>query len=672
MDQRQPWSPEDYWQLRLAQDMALSPDGRTIALAVATSDQKANNETSALWLVDTSSGAIRQFTSGTSRDTVPRWSPDGSMLAFTSTRSGETAQLFVISAEGGEARQLTRMRYSVSEPFWAADGRWIGFTARVKDGEPPQQEDDTREKERQRAKERDADQPRVVTRLQYRWDGRGYLEGRAHLFRAWLADGRVEQLTDGDYDDGAGACSPDGHTLAFTSDRSDERDANMTNDIWLLALDQENATPRRLTQGKFQYGLPVWSPDGRSLACIAEPEIHDHTYYNDQPQVIDVETGEARNLLTGQDISATVGQYSDIPAPSVSPPRWSADSQYVHFLAQRRGGVDILRAPVAGGMVERVMDGAASHVAQFALAADGPAIFTLQSSPTRLWDIWRHPAPGQDETPLTDLNGTLAATRDTSEPERFTLTSFDGEQIDTWLYRPPRQTVGALAPLVMWVHGGPHAAYGESFFLQAQALAGMGYAVVYANPRGSSGYGERFGQACDGDWGGGDYRDLMAAIDACIERGGIDPDRLAIWGTSYGGYMTNWAVTQTTRFRAAVTVNSVTNLWSSFGTGDIDSVWAGGDYGWPWDNPGFYRDRSPVTFAASVRTPVRIISAENDYRCPISQSEEWYTWLKRLNNVAVDFVRLPNASHGAFATPRQRITRMRLVLEWITRHCPAN
>ncbi|MGH2515089.1 MAG: alpha/beta hydrolase family protein, partial [Ktedonobacterales bacterium] len=260
--------------------------------------------------------------------------------------------------------------------------------------------------------------------------------------------------------------------------------------------------------------------------------------------------------------------------------------------------------------------------------------------------------------------------RQAVEPERFDLAAFDGWAVEAWLYRPT-QTTGP-APLVLWIHGGPHGAYGQTFYLQAQILASRGYAVLHANPRGSTGYGERFAQACDSDWGGGDYKDLMAAVDATLARGGLDADRLAVMGTSYGGYMTNWIVGQTDRFKAAVTINSVTNLVTSFGTGDIDSVWAEGDYGWPWEREAFYKERSPITYATRMRTPLRIIGAEEDYRCPISQSEEFYVWLKKLGNAPVDFVRLPHASHSVFASPGQRVRRMELVLEWIERYCPAD
>ncbi|MFI5277805.1 MAG: alpha/beta hydrolase family protein, partial [Ktedonobacterales bacterium] len=226
------------------------------------------------------------------------------------------------------------------------------------------------------------------------------------------------------------------------------------------------------------------------------------------------------------------------------------------------------------------------------------------------------------------------------------------------------------APLALKIHGGPHGAYGQTFFQTVQALVGRGYAVLYVNPRGSTGYGERFAQACDHDWGGGDYRDIMAGVDATLARGRLDAARMVVFGGSYGGYMTNWIIGHTDRFRAAVTINSVTSLMTSFGTGDIDSVWAEGDYGWPWERADFYRERSPLTYASLMTTPLRIIAAENDYRCPIAQSEELYTWLHTFDRAPVDFVRMPGASHGIHASPRQHVQALTLEHEWLLRYCP--
>jgi dipeptidyl aminopeptidase/acylaminoacyl peptidase len=541
--------------------------------------------------------------------------------------------------------------------------------SQVREDDPGPVSEPEDEAARKRREKDEADKPRIITRLQYRWDGKGYFEGRSHLFRVHVANGATEPLTDGDYDDGGAASSADGRYLAFVSDRTDERDANMPNDVWLLDLASRNL--RCLTDGHARVSHLAWSPDGQHLAFLAEPEIQRHTRYIVALVVVDIESGTVVNLLDGADRSATNGLYSDTPGPDLSAPVWSADGTELYFLSQRGGGVDVLRVPAGGGDLETVVNGVEVTIDQIALAPDGDRLFALRSDPTHLWDVWSYSVAG-DSAPraLTEVNAGLAEERRTVAPERFTYESYDGQRIEGWLYRPdagPR-----AAPLVLWIHGGPHGAYGQMFYMQAQMMVGKGYAVLYANPRGSTGYGEAFAQGCDYDWGGGDYRDLMVGVDAALARGELDPEQLAVMGTSYGGYMTNWIVTQTDRFKVAVTINSVTNLYTSFGTGDIDSVWAEGDYGWPWENEEFYREHSPITHAARVRTPIRIISAEHDYRCPIAQSEEWFTWLKKLGKVPVDFVRLPGASHGVFASPRQRVRRMQLVFEWIERWVPVS
>ncbi|MEO7001844.1 MAG: S9 family peptidase, partial [Ktedonobacterales bacterium] len=656
MAKRLPLTSDDFWELAFITEMRLSPDKRRVVYSLQRNDRAANERRSSLWLLDLVTGATHQLTLSGKSDTSPRWSPDGAQIAFIRQRTaddGEGAQLWLLPADGGEARQLTHMRRGASAPFWSADGAWIGFESETREGEEAILTAPLDAETREREKKDEAERPRIVTRLQYRWDGKGYFEGRTHLFRTLLDDGqqgivRVEQLTDGDYDDEEGACSPDGRYLAFVSDRSDERDANMTSDLWLLDLTTHEL--RRLTAGAHAVAQPAWSPDGGRITYLATPQVHKHSVYNVALMVADRENGASVNLLAGLDESAESGLYNDTPGPHASAPIWSADGQAVYFLAQRRGAVHLLRASVTGGGLTSVLSGDDAHIEQVALALGEERILALRCDPVRPWDIWeyRQSAPGQHKTQqLTSVNGDLLAARALAAPERFTYRSFDGQEIEGWLYRPTNRRNGTHdAPLALKIHGGPHGAYGESFYLSVQILVGKGYAVLYTNPRGSTGYGEQFAQACDHDWGGGDYRDVLAGVDAALAQGGLDGERLAVFGASYGGYMTNWIVGQTDRFKAAVTVNSVTNLLTSFGTGDIDSVWAEGDYGWPWEREAQYRERSPLTYAARITTPLRIIAAENDYRCPISQSEELYTWLKVLGKVPVDFVRMPGASHG--------------------------
>lgn len=673
MTKSAPLTLEDYWTLRFLTDMRLSPDGQRIAYTVRSADRAANEIRSAIWLLDVRSGATRQLTSGQKRDSSPRWSPDGHSLAFISDREDDTAQVYLLRLDGGDARRLTLTRRGANEPFWSPDGAWIGFVSETRAGEQPLLERPPTAEERERERKDEADRPRVITRLQYRWDGKGYLEGRGKLFRVMLADGRCEQLTDGDYDDLQPACSPDGRRIVFVSDREPDRDANMTSDLWLLDLATRDV--RRLTDASQACERPVWSPDGQRLACIATPRIAAHSYYNVVPMVVSLEDAEGaegaapRNLFAGRDLSAEVGVYNDIPGPDDWLPTFSPDGRWVYLLAQRRGGVDLLRAATDGSALETALSGDDTHTAAFALAPGASRIYTARCDPTHPWDIWAHTDAEREPRQLTALNADLLASRTLAQAERFEYASFDGWGMEGWLYRPA-QAPASGAPLALKIHGGPHGAYGQTFFHSVQALVGRGYAVLYVNPRGSTGYGERFAQACDHDWGGGDYRDIMVGVDAALARGRLDAAHMVVFGGSYGGYMTNWIIGHTDRFRAAVTINSVTSLMTSFGTGDIDSVWAEGDYGWPWEREDFYRERSPLTYASLMTTPLRIIAAENDYRCPISQSEELYTWLRKFDRTPVDFVRMPGASHGIHATPRQHVQALTLEHEWLLRYCP--
>ncbi|MGO8948718.1 MAG: S9 family peptidase [Ktedonobacterales bacterium] len=667
--------PEDFWNLRFVTEVQPAPDGQSVAYTIEWNDQETNEKRSSIWLYELASARSRQLTSGQKCDSSPRWSPDGSQLAFVSSREGSETQIYVLPLAGGEPRRLTRMRRGAGEPFWSADGRWLGFETEVRPGDTPTNPDLRDAATREREEKEEVERPHIYTRQQYRWDGKGYLEGRTHLFRVWLESAEVKALTEGDYDNTNGACSPDGRWLAFTSDRGPDRDANMATDIYLLDL-QDNRL-RCLTGGKYEVGRLTWSRDSKHIAAIGCPIVAEHAAYNEALLVVPAQAGEALNLLEGQDISAASGLYGDVPGPDSGRPVWSSDGQEIYFVTDKRGGTAIFCAPLAGGPPRQIVSEPLKHIGQLALllpSTGNHRLVALSADATDLWNIWLYAwsdDQGRVESQrLTNTNADFLAARRLVTPQRFRCLSFDGTEIDGWLYRPSGSPVAIATPLILIIHGGPHAAYGESFMLRAQILAGKGYAVLYANPRGSTGYGEAFVQACDLDWGGGDFRDLMVVLDSALALGGLDPLRLGITGASYGGYMTNWIIGQNNRFQAAVTVHSVTNLYSCFGTGDIDSFSAEGDYGWPWEQESFYHERSPITYAERVRTPVRIIAAENDFRCPISQSEEFYTWLKKRAGVPVELVRLPGASHQSYASPRQRIGYLNLVFEWFERWIP--
>ncbi len=674
MSQRRKITLEDTWALKLVTDMQLSPDGRLIAYVLQTQDKDVNEQRSAIWVLDVRTGVARQFTSGTKHDKTPRWSADGRFLAFLSDREGEATQVWVMPADGGEARRLTRMKHGVNEFCWSPDGMWIAFTSEVRPDGKILEEDaspkDAKAKEREEREE--AERLRIITRLQFRWDGVGLLEGRGHLFKLNVESGELIRLTEGDYHHSEPAWSPDGRFIVVCSDRAEDRDANLTQDLWLI--DSETKQVRRLTDGSADVTLPRWSPDGLSIAYIMTPVLPRNSAANRHVMVISLDGGQPRDLAGQVDMDFYPAMLTDLFAGGASGPVWSADGTWLYAVVTEYGSTNVFRIPSVGGDPERVTAGA-HHISLIAVPPDDRQLFALQADTLNIWDLYQYcldalPA----ETPerrLTNVNEALWASVELVEPERFTFRGPDDWEIAGWLYRPHEVEPGALYPLVLWIHGGPFSSYGNTFYLWAQALSARGYAVLYVNPRGSSGFGEAFAQAVDFDWGGKDYLDIMAGVDAAIARGGIDPDRMAVTGGSYGGYMTNWIIGHTNRFKAAVTLNSVSNLMSSFGTGDIDSTYAERQYGLPWEAEAVYRERSPLTYAPNVTTPTLIIHAENDYRCPIEQGEQFYVWLKKLGRAPVEFIRVPRASHGINASPGQRLQVREKVFEWIERYVPA-
>ncbi|HLV99546.1 MAG TPA: S9 family peptidase [Ktedonobacterales bacterium] len=674
MSQQRKLTLEDTWAFRLLTEMSLASDGERIAFTLETQDKELNEKHSAIWMLAERTSAPYQFSSGAKSDSSPRWSPDGIWLAFLSDRAGDKNQVWVMPADGGEARRLTNMKNGVGEFCWSPDGAWVAFTSEIRpDGKITNDEDSARDAKTKEREERDeAERLRVVTRLQFRWDGRGLLEGRSHLFKIKVEGGDLVRLTEGDYHHSEPAWSPDGKFIVICSDRAEDRDANLTQDLWLI--DPETKAAQQLTDGTTDASMPTWSPDGQSIAYLMTPILPRNSAANTHVMLISREGGAPRDLSGYVDMDCRPAMLTDLFWGGASRPQWSADGTWLYAVVTEHGSTNVFRLPTAGGDPERVTAGE-HHISMIAVSPEGGYLLALQADPENIWDIYHYglgSLPGS-EIPqrVTAMNEELLGAVDLVRPERFTFMGPDEWEIDGWLYRPHDAELDKQYPVVLWIHGGPFSSYGSTFYLWAQVLAARGYAALYVNPRGSSGSGEAFAQAVDFDWGGKDYEDIMAGVDAAIMRGGIDPNRMAVTGGSYGGYMTNWIIGHTDRFKAAVTLNSVTNLTSSFGTGDIDSVYAELQYGLPWEAEVVYRERSPITYAPRIMTPIRIIHAENDYRCPIEQGEQLYVWLKKLGRAPVDFIRVPRSSHTVNASPRQRLQVREKVFEWIERYVPA-
>ncbi len=723
---RRPLALADLAAIRSVSDPRISPDGRQVAFVVEEIDLAANQTREQIWLVELDEGGGPcLLTTGEDRETEPRWSPDGRMLAFVSNHGG-TRQIWLRSLEGGEPRQITSHPAGAREPAWSPDGSHLAFVALGPDraGDPFV------------APERD-DRKRLVRVREYRHklDGVGFFGPlRGHVWVVAVDGGFARQVTDGPYDDQSPVWSPDGRRIAFVSDRSPGRDWHFGGGA-LHVVDLSTGQLRRLSLEDGRAAHPSWSSDGTRLAYPGAVQSEDASPGPIHLWVVDAEGGELRCLTADRDQS--VGQRPGGYLAS-SPPVWTDGDSSLLYLAGDGPSTHLYRfaarervALTGGRMVVQSfsVDRAGRRAALLVTDPVTPAEIRLwdtdrgsaraPSSPTASSSTLRPPSPGgafsargkglEDgislKSPLprlkappgeggeegrqegvggegapvplenlatphaSALNAAFLDSLVLSRPEDIRLTRPDGTEIEGWLLRPPVATTSKL-PLILVVHGGPHNYFGDVFSFDHQLFAALGYAVLYLNPRGSGGRDERFARAVCGDWGGKDFEDLMAMLDHVIARGDppIDEHRLGITGSSYGGFMTCQAITRTNRFAAAVAGACISNLVSFFGTSDIGASWGLAEFGGPpSERLDWYLERSPAMHADRVQTPLLLYHGEADLRCPIEQSEQMFTALRRLGKT-VEFLRVPTESHGVLnGAPAHRIAARAAILEWFER-----
>jgi dipeptidyl aminopeptidase/acylaminoacyl peptidase len=646
--------PEDVFELTGVADPRLSPDGKTVAYVVGAVEAKANDYRGAIWLAS-ADGATepRPFTSGAKRDADPRWSPDGSRLAFTSSREGKVMQLYVMPLAGGEPRKLTSLKEDVTHPAWSPDGSMIAFVARVPDAAYDEEDDKRR-------------QPRRFTRLQYKLDSVGWTgDRRQHLFTV-AADGGGEpvQLTDGDFEDTGPAWSPDGATLAFVSARQPDWDLEMVSDVYLVAA--KGGEPQRLTQGGGSIDGVSWSPDGAWLAAQRCPGVFDEPKHT-QIAVVDAAGGVIELLTTDLDLNC--GTY-----PQLREPVW--DGSDIVFALEDHGNTHLYRVAADGTRVPVLAVGGERTVTGFDVA--GGRLVYSADEPTRPSELFaaapRSAAAG--ERRLTKVGDAFAAGRELAAAERFTATSADGSEVDAWVMKPVGYEPGQKYPTLLNIHGGPFCQYGNAFFDEFQVYCGAGYVVVFSNPRGSSGYSEEWGRAIRGPgaagpgWGSVDYADCMAVTEEAVRRYDfIDGQRLGVIGGSYGGYMTSWIVSHTDRFKAAVSERAVNQLVSEWGSSDFGWDLKGYVGTFVFEDVDAYLSISPATYAERIHTPLMILHSEKDLRCAVEQAEHLFVTLRLLKR-PVELVRFPEESHELTrsGSPAHRVQRFQIVLEWFDRH----
>jgi dipeptidyl aminopeptidase/acylaminoacyl peptidase len=638
-------TPEDVYELAWAGDPRISPDGRTVAFTVTRIDREANEYRSAIYLASADrSSPPRRLTSGEKQDTAPRWSPDGKELAFLSNRDDDKPQLYVLPLEGGEARRLTKLKESVREPTWSPDGARLAFSARTPD--PLYEEED----DGKRA-------PHRFTRLSFKLDDEGWTGDRREQVYVVGADGASEpvQLTEGDFESSSPTWSPDSAWIAFSSAREDDWDTRMVIDLHVVSAD--GGDPVKITRSDGWCGSPAWSPDGALIAFVYTPGVFDDPRHG-QIAVVPAKGGELHVLTSALDRNCA-------PYPPLRPPAWDGDA--ILFALENQGDNDLYRVSADGSSCEPLVQGLG--MTGFDVAG-GEVVYTA-STPTTFSELY---LGGE---PATRIGAAFKARRELSEPERFTAVSKDGTEVEAWIVRPAGLEEGTRYPVLLNIHGGPFTQYANKFFDEFQVLAGAGYAVVYSNPRGSSGYSEEWGRAIRGPgelgpgWGTVDYEDLMAVTDEALGRFDFcDPERVGVLGGSYGGFMTSWIVGHTDRFQAACSERAVNNFLAEAGSSDI-GTWFKGYVGSHWfEDPETHLKISPSTYATNIKTPLLIVHSEDDLRCPVVNAEELFAILRILGR-EVEFVRFPHGEGHELSrsgTPAHRVMRFEILIDWFDRH----
>jgi len=609
-------TPEDYYRFVSVSDPHISPDGKQVAFVQTSVSEKHTGRESAIWLADLEqTRPPRRFAAATS-STHPRWRPDGSALAFLANR-----QIYLAPMNGGEPRKLTSLPEGVTAFSWSPDGTRLALVSR---SGPKAPESNTRH----------------YLHSSFKFNGRGYFDRlRTHLWVLTMTDdtaSEARQITSGDYrNDREPTWSPDGRQIAFTAEHTDRQCCSAAAVYTVAAAGGE---PKLIAEKLSNAQTPRWTPDGKQL----------------------VFAGAADGVMTKIQLPG---------APDLAPTdlTWSSDGKRLFFTAEKGGESHFYSwapgspaVPMTSGL--RTVRGAERH------EASGRMVYTANST-TTLEDLYVSRLDGGGERRLTNVNEKLWRELEVPELERIRYRASDGLELDGFFLKPVGWKPGVKYPMILSIHGGPASMYNVGWNHEFHTYATKGWAVFYANPRGSSGYGEKFERMVELEWGGKAYTDLMSGVDAALAKHPwIDQSRLGVTGGSYGGFMTNWIVTQTQRFKAAVTLRSISNFVSIEGTRDAAYSHAkdfGGDL---YQNFDLYWKYSAIRLAASVKTPTLVLHSDNDQRVPLEQGEQWFRALQRYG-VTSEFVIFPGADHDLTRTgvPRQLVESLEWQIYWFDR-----
>jgi dipeptidyl aminopeptidase/acylaminoacyl peptidase len=650
----------DVFNLQLAADPQISPDGKRIVYVRQFNDIMADQRHSNLWIVNSDGSEHRPLTTGNFNDASPRWSPDGTQIAYTSNRDGGV-QIYRRWLDSGQTAKVTSLTTTPSGIGWSPDGKWISFTAHVAESpktliQMPAAPEGAKW----------AEPAKVIDKLVYRFNGAGYLKpGFTQLFVVPADGGTERQISSGNYPHGGAAniaseavWTPDGKYLIMSANRHEDYETDrMNTEIYEFSV--ADGSVKALTNRKGPDDNPAVSPDGKLIAYVG----YDDKYQGYQVRKLYVmnRDGSGAKLLSGE---------LDRDAFS---PRWAADGSGVYFLSPDEGNTG-LGFITLDGKIQSL----ATNVGSGTSAYGGGTSFSVANNGTFAFTYCRPNVPGdiavgvgkdRKTKVITSVNEGLLSGRTLGSVEEIWYeSSKDKRKIQGWILKPPGFDPTKKYPLILEIHGGPFANYGDRFDLEKQLMAAKGYVVLYANPRGSTSYGEEFGNLIHHAYPGDDFFDLNSGVDAMLTKGYIDPDELYVTGGSGGGVLTCWMIGRTTRFRAAVTVYPVINWYSFVLTSDI-GAWASKYWfpGLPWDHVEHYEKRSLLSVVKNVKTPTMVLTGEADWRTPMSDSEQYYQALKILGVESV-LVRVPDEPHGISVRPSHHMSKILHIITWFDKH----
>ncbi|PKK82734.1 MAG: peptidase [candidate division Zixibacteria bacterium HGW-Zixibacteria-1] len=653
----------DICRLNVINSVAISPDETKAAYTMETVSDDKKKYFSRLFVADIKSGDTRQYTFGEISDHSPVWSPDGSQIAFISSRNKKSG-IYVIPTTGGAERKLLEKDGSFSGLNWTPDGKELVFAFRYNDSH-----EITDEKEK-----KEPPLFRHITRLFYRLDGLGFLpKDRNHIWKVDVASGSSKQLTTGKHDEISPTVSPDGKWIAFISNRSANPDLYFLHDD-LFIIPINGGKEKKIATPKGPMTAPLFSPDGKRIAYIGHDNPDDawgvtntHIWtvgINGRPA--------AKDLMPKYDRHAYDSTLGDIgEGVQANMMFWTPDGKKIYFSSSDLGSTHIFYVPSRGGLPTRVTH-RKCHIRGFSMNGRGRTIAAVFSDLTVTTDLLVMPPVYQGDIKariLVSPNKEMFAGIDWPKTKELWFKAHDGLELQGWLVTPPGFNKNRKYPAILEIHGGPRTQYGFTFFHEMLLLATKGYVVFYTNPRGGVGRGETFADAITGCWGEIDYLDCMSATDFMEKLPFVNKNKLGVTGGSCGGFMTNWIVGHTNRFRAAVTQRSVVNLESFFGSSDMGYDLSKEFKGYPWTDQETYRKYSPLTFASKIKTPLLIIHSENDLRCSIEQAEQLFATLMMMKK-KVEFIRFPGEPHGLsrHGRPDRRIARLNWILKWFDRY----